>query len=279
VLRGARAEQAGPTEDGWVLLWWLRIRGSPRFEQLAAAQMWDPAALLVAAGGAPPGRSALPTLIGAPDSAALIELASAVMTTRADDAAVACAAVRLLEPRVWVEKGHTETYLASCSPHWDVALAAVGPDRVHPDFAVRLLTLAALAAIAGQPYPEGCTAMAADPALAAHAAAQVVALVDEHVVFAPAVLAASLVRTSTDEQPAAPVGGVGQVLARAAQHLAVTRVFTEQEVDDAAGLMVAMSGAEPDGSSLRRNRKLVGKMLERGAEAQPSLVARTEGHR
>ncbi|MEO3761063.1 hypothetical protein ABGB19_22620 [Mycobacterium sp. B14F4] len=279
VLGGARADQAGPTEDGWMSLWWLRICGSPRFEQMAAAQVWDPAALLVATGGAPPGRSALPTLIGAPDSAALIELASAVMKTRADDAAVACAAVRLLEPRMWVEQGHTETYLATCSAHWDAALAVVGPDRVHPDFAVRLLTLAALAAIAGQTYPEGCTAMAADPALAGHAAAQVVALVDEHVVFAPAVLAASLVRTSTDDQPAAPVGGVDEVLARAAQHLAVTRVFTDQEVDEAAGLMAAMSGAEPDGPSLRRNRKLVGKLLARGAAAQPSLAARTEGHR
>ena len=44
---------------------------------------------------------------------------------------------------------------------------------------------------------------------------------------------------------------------------------TDQEIDDAAVLMAKMSGAEPDGSALRRNRKLVAKLL-----AQPSLAAR-----
>ena len=72
-LRGARAQQAGraDTADRWLLLWWLRICGSPGFEQMAAAEVWEPAALLAAAGGAPPGLSALPTLVGAPDSEAL----------------------------------------------------------------------------------------------------------------------------------------------------------------------------------------------------------------
>ena len=282
VLRGA---STGATdEDGWVSLWWLRICGSPRFEQMAASEVWDPAALLVAAGGAPPGLSALPTLVGAPDSAALRQLASAVMEADADAVAVACAAVRLLEPRTWVQKGHTETHLATCSPHWDAALAVVGPDRVHPDFAARLLTLGVLATIAGQPYPAGCAALAADPTQAARAVAQVVALVDDRVVFAPAVLAASVVRTAAGEQSAAdqsaaPAGGVGAVLARAAQQLAATRGFTDQEVDDAAGLIATMSGAEADGSSLRRNRKLVTKLLASGADAQPSLAARTRGPR
>ncbi len=163
-LRGARAQQAGPadTADRWLLLWWLRICGSPRFEQMAAAEVWEPAALLAAAGGAPPGLSALPTLVGAPDSEALRELASAVTEAKADDTAVACAAVRLLEPRMWLEEGRIETYLATCSAHWDAALS-VAHDRLHPDFTVRLLTLAVLAAITGLPYPAGCAALAGGP--------------------------------------------------------------------------------------------------------------------
>ena len=74
-------------------------------------------------------------------------------------------------------------------------------------------------------------------------------------------------------------GGVDDLLARAAQQLAATRDFTDQEIDDAAVLMAKMSGAEPDGSSLRRNRKLVAKLLARRAQAQPSLAARIRGNR
>jgi hypothetical protein len=231
--------------------------------------VWEPAALLAAAGGAPPGLSALPTLVGAPDSAALRELASAVTEANADDTAVACAAVRLREPRMWVDEGHTETYLSTCSAHWDAALSVVAPDRLHPDFTVRLLTLAVLATITGQPYPAGCATLAADPALGAQAVGQLVALTEHHVVFAPAVLAASLVHT----------GGVDGLLARAAQQLAATRVFTDQEIHDAAVLMAKMSGAEPDSSALRRNRKLVAKLLAHRVEAQPSLAARTTERR
>ena len=69
-------------------------------------------------------------------------------------------------------------------------------DRLHPDFTVRLLTLAVVATITGLPYPAGCAALAADPALGAQAVGQLVALTEHHVVFAPAVLAASLVRTA-----------------------------------------------------------------------------------
>jgi hypothetical protein len=94
-------------------------------------------------------------------------------------------------------------------------------------------------------------------------------LTEHHVVFAPAVLAASLVHT----------GGVDGLLARAAQQLAATRVFTDQEIHDAAVLMAKMSGAEPDSSALRRNRKLVAKLLAHRVEAQPSLAARTTERR
>jgi hypothetical protein len=265
--------------DHCVWLWWLRISGTQRFEQMAAAEVWEPAELLAAAGGPPPGLSVLPTLVGAPDSAALAELASAVLEANAEDTAVACAYVRLFEPRIWVEKAHIETYLPAHSRHLDAALTVLGPDRLHADFIVRLLTLAVLATIAGQSYPTGCAALAAEPALAAHAVAQVVALVDNHVIIPAAVLAASLVRTAADEESGESAGRVDDLLARAAQQLAATRDFTEREIEDAAELMAKMSGAEPDGSSLRRNRKLVTKLLARRAEAEPSLAARIRGNR
>ena len=280
-LRGARAQHLGAAEaaDRCVWLWWLRICRSPRFEQVVAAGVWEPFELLAAAGGPPPGLSVLPTLLGAPDSAALAELASAVLEANADDTAVACAAVRLLEPRIWMEKGQIESYLAAYSPHVDAALQVLGSDRLHPDFAVRLLTLAVVATIAGQPYPAGCAALAADPALAAHSVARVVALVDDHAITAAAVLAASLVGATPDEELGESTGGVDDLLTQAAQQIAATRDLTDQEIDDAAELMAKMSGVEPDGSSLRRNRKLVTKLLAHRAEAQPSLTARFRGNR
>jgi hypothetical protein len=281
VLRGARAQHMGPADaaDRCVWLWWLRICGSQHFEQAVASGVWEPVELLAAAGGAPPGLSVLPTLLGAPDSAALAALASAVLEADAEDTAAACAAIRLFEPRIWVQKGHIETYLATYSPHVDAALQVLGPDRLHPDFTVRLLALAVIATIVDQPYPAGCAALTADPALAAPAVAQVVALVDDHVILPAVVLAASLVRTAAEEESRPSAGSVDHLLAQAAQQVAATRDFTDQEIDDAAELMAKMSGVEPDGSLLRRNRKLVTKLLARRAEASPSLAARIRGNR
>jgi hypothetical protein len=87
------------------------------------------------------------------------------------------------------------------------------------------------------------------------------------------------VRTAADEESGASAVGVDDLLAQAAQRIAATRDFTDQEIDDAAELMAKMSGAEPDGSSLRRNRKLVIKLLARRAEGPPSLAARIRGNR
>jgi hypothetical protein len=280
-LRGALSQQVGPADaaDRCVWLWWLRTCGSPRFEQMAASGVWEPAELLAAAGGAPPGLSVLPTLVGAPDSAALTELASAVLEANAEDTAVACAAVRLLEPRIWLEQGHIEAHQAAYTPHWDAALEVLGPDRVHADFTVRLLTLAMVAIIYGQPYPAGCTALAAEPALAAGAIAQLFALVDGHSISPAAVLAATLVRAADEESEAPAGGGVNDLLAQAALQVAATREFSDQDVDDAASLMAQMSGTTSDGGVLRRNRKMVAKLLARRAEAQPSLAARIRGSR
>jgi hypothetical protein len=161
----------------------------------------------------------------------------------------------------------------------DAALQVLGPDRLHPDFMVRLLTLAVVATIAGQPYPAGCAALAADPALAAPAVAQVVALVDDNVITPAVVLAASLVRTVAEEESGPSAGSVDHLLAQAAQQIAATRDFTDQEIDNTAEMMAKMSGVEPEGSSLRRNRKLVSKLLARRAESSPSPAARIRGNR
>jgi len=68
-------------------------------------------------------------------------------------------------------------------------------------------------------------------------------------------------------------------LAQAAQQIAATRDFTDEEIGDAAELMAKMSGVDAEGSSLRRNRKLVTKLLARRAEASPSRAARIRGNR
>ncbi len=282
-LRGALSQQVGPSNaaDRCAWLWWLRICGSPRFEQMAAAAVWEPAELLAAAGGAPPGLSVLPTLVGAPDSTALTELASVVRDANSEDTAVACAAVRLLEPRIWLEDGHIETEQGAYTPHWNAVLEALGPERVHPDFAVRLLTLAMLGSIFDQPYPTACAALAADPGLGAAAVAQLVALVDDQVIVPAAVIAASLVRTGATEEDAEAAGNssVEGLLAQAAQQLAAASEFSEQDVAEAASLMAQMSGIEPDGGVLRRNRKMVARLLARGTAAQPSLASRIRGSR
>ena len=133
--------------------------------------------------------------------------------------------------------------------------------------------------ITGLPYPAGCAALAADHALGAQAVGQVVALTEQHVVFAPAVLAAALLRSADDEQPATSAGAVDGLLGQVARQLAATRVFTDREIDDAAVLMAKMSGVEPDSSSLRRNRKLVARLLAHRVHSQPSLAARTTERR
>ena len=71
---------------------------------------------------------------------------------------------------------------------------------------------------------------------------------DGHVIVPAAVIAASLVRRGGEEDAEAAAGsGVEDLLAQAAQQVAATREFTDQDVDDAASMMAQMSGIEPDG--------------------------------
>jgi hypothetical protein len=93
------------------------------------------------------------------------------------------------------------------------------------------------------------------------------------------VLAACLVRTAADEESGTSAVGVDYLLAQVAHQVAATRDFTDAEIDDAAELMAKMSGAGPERSSLRRNRKLVTKLLSRRAQAPTSRAARMRGNR
>src|SRR5258705_13660999 len=94
-LRGARAQHLGPADaaDRCAGVWWLRMCGSQRLEQAGAAEVWDPAELLAAAGGPPPGPSVVPAPPGAPESGALAPFAPPVLETDPADATAAGAGI------------------------------------------------------------------------------------------------------------------------------------------------------------------------------------------
>jgi hypothetical protein len=271
-LCGQRCLQLGPREpsDRYAALWWLRVTGSPRLEQAVAAAVWDPAELLAAVGDAVLATAALvPTLLGSPTSPALAELAAGVVRARNDDTAVACAAVRLTEPRDWIERGHVETYQAAYTPHWDKVITAAEPGCLHRDFVVRLLVLAVVADIAGQPYPDGCAVLLADPAVPGdvqgEVVAQVVDLVDGNVLIPTAVLAMSLLRSA-----AGGSDGVDGLLRRVACDVAAGRGADSDETAEAvAQQMARISGTATD-SALRRYRKMAAKFLQGPPEVAPS---------
>ena len=100
-----------------------------------------------------------------------------------------------------------------------------------------------LAMIFGQPYPTACAALAAEHGLGAAAVAQLVELVEDQVIGAAAVIAASLARAAAGEEDAGAAGGSGieGLLAQAAQQLAATREFSDQDLAEAASLMAGQS--------------------------------------
>ncbi len=141
----ASARTAVPGDPG-AQLWWLRTTEPADFEAAAAASAWSPSDLLLAIGAEPlPGMAAVRTLVGAADSADLQRLAGKVIDDNGDGVAVACAAVRHIEPRDWLHQRYLHTHQSSYVPLWDQVLSGVEPEAVHPDFAARLLALRCLA--------------------------------------------------------------------------------------------------------------------------------------
>ncbi|WP_454792038.1 GAP1-N2 domain-containing protein [Mycolicibacterium lutetiense] len=280
-VRGVRAVRRGPSAPGDRVaeLWWLGVSGSPRFVQVAGDSVWDPADLLAVVGdGALPGAAAVRTLLGAPDSPELDRLATKVIDGNDDSAAVAHSAVRHITPQQWMQQRYVDTHQRAYLPFWEKALATARPGEVHRDFSAGLLTFAVLGTIAGQPFPNSCHMLAADPELGAEAVRRVLPLVDGYEISPHVVMAVSLLHTVAAEDTETPVSGVEAVLAQLAEQVAAPLQNDDHEVEGAATLMAQMSGDMSDGA-LRRYRKMVSRLLTHRADAQPSLAARLRGSR
>lgn len=279
-VRGAHALRFGAAHGGdrFAQLWWLRLCGAPQFDAFAGSAVWDPVELRAAA--ATIGLSAaaaLPTLLGAPNSAGMDELAGSVMDTSPDPILVACAAVRAIDSRAWVQRGYLEAHQRAYTPLWDDAIRIVGLSGLHPDFGTRLLTLSILAAVSGQPQPAAATMLAAGQPSAVAAVDEVLALVEQGVLAPAAVLAASLVGYAEDRF-VDPDGGVEGLVSTLARHLVATREFDDAAVDAVVSTMARLTGLAAE-EAPRKYRRMVHKLLSAHAEGSSSLAARIKGGR
>ena len=166
--------------------------------------------------------------------------------------------------------GYIDSHQQTYAPLWDIALAEIPAAHVHPDVAVRLAAVAAVAVIAGQPPPVCAGQLAVDHAVAGAAADEVVALVEGRIIGAPVVLAASLLRADAAANDA--VDAVDIVLAEAAAALTAAGYFTDSDEEAVLAAMVQMAGN--NGEPPRRYRKLVHTTLAQRGDARP---ARTPG--
>lgn len=281
-LRGVRTVQRGASDpaDRCASLWWLRVSGSARFAEFAGNSVWHPDELLVAVGDSVlPGAAAVRTLMGAPSSQALDRLAQTVLRTNNDDVAVACAAMRIFDPRTWIEQGYAASHQSAYAPLWEKAVELTGPTGVHHDAAVRLVTFAAVAAAAGQPYPRAAAMMTADAQVAADAFGQLVALLDGYVLNGMSVLAVAALRVghNGDDVPVL-TDGIEDLIWQTARHLLATRRPETLDVGMIAATMAQLSG-DPSDAAVRRHRKTVQRLLARRPEAQPAPSARTRWSR
>lgn len=281
-LRGVRTVQRGASDqaDRWAALWWLRVSGSTRFEEVAGNAVWHPDELLAAVGdSALPGGAAVRTLLGAPPSRALDRLAQNVLRTNNDDVAVACAAVRIFDPRSWIEQGYAASHQVAYAPLWEKALEAVGTTDIHHDVAVRLVTLAAVALAAGQPYPPSSAPLTADAQVASEAFGQLAALLDGYVLNAMSVLAVAALRFGHHGDDAVPAtDGIEELIWQAARHVMATRRPESLDVDMIAATMAQLSG-EPGDGAVRRHRKTVLRLLARRPDAHTAPIVRTRWSR
>lgn len=279
-VRGACAESQGAHDDAdrFAHLWWCKLRQATLFDEVAGDAIWHPTDLLIASHGAPlSARAALPTLLGAPDSSGMSELAASVMDTSPDPVAVACAALRGIETAEWVQDGLLHERQGVYSRSWEEAMTDVGLGGVHPDAGVRVLTLSLLADIRRIPFPLQANTIAADARTADAAVWQILELVDRAVVDPAAVLAAALLPVATDEDSAdAASVGVSVLVARVADQLVAGRRFSEEDVDATVSLMTRMAGLGAD-QTPRRYRKMVHKLLAQGRPGQISQVERIRG--
>lgn len=279
-LRGLRSRRSGVRHpgDAGAQLWWLRTVDPDNFEAAAAASVWNPSDLLLAVGAEKlPGRAAVRTLLGAADSAALQQLAGKVIDDNVDGdgVVVACAAVRHIEPRNWLQQRYLHTHQSAYAPLWDQVLAEVGPESVHPDFSVRLLAFALLGVLAGQPYPQACNALATETDCGAQAVARVLPLVDGGQLAPVTVVAISLLRSAAAESAAYAPDPVDQLAGMLAGKLAATMGGADAE--SVVVLMAQLSGDSSEGT-MRGYRKMVDRLMARRG-VSPSLAERLRGSR
>lgn len=265
---GMRAERNPGEADCFAELWWLAANGSPRRDELAARRIWEPTQLLTAGGADASTAALLPTLLGAPDGESLARLADEITGANNDDLAVACAALRMIDPASWVQRGYINTHQKAYAGLWDTALGETDPRQIHPDCAVRVTVLAVLGLIAGQPRPVLAGQLAGDRAVAGAATEQVLALVDGDIVPAAEVLAASLLRADAAE----PGDAVDGVLAAAAAAITASRQFSDDDQEGVLAVMMRMAGSN-EGTPPRRYRKLVNTVLGRRADGRAPLTA------
>lgn len=277
-LRGMRSRRRGPQYPGdpGAQLWWLRMTEPADFEAAAAASAWSPSDLLLAIGAEPlPGMAAVRTLVGAADSADLHRLAGKVIDDNGDGVAVACAAVRHIEPRDWLHQRYLHTHQSSYVPLWDQVLAGVEPEAVHPDFAARLLAFALLGVLTGEPYPRSCNVLATESHCSAQAVARVLPLVDGGRLAPVTVVAVSLLRTTAADAGGYALDPVDQLAGVLAGQVAATMGGADAE--SVVVLMAQLSGDSSEGT-MRGYRKMVNRLLTRRGE-HPSLAERLRGSR
>jgi hypothetical protein len=121
-------------------------------------------------------------------------------------------------------------------------------------------------------------ALAAHPDTAEAVIDQVVTLVEQQVLPAAEVLAASLIPVAVDDADTAATG-VDAVLAAAAEQLVATREFSDEDVDAAVAALARLTGIGAEDAPPRRYRKMVHKLLSQRPEGQSSLAARIRGSR
>ncbi|CRZ17192.1 GAP1-N2 domain-containing protein [Mycolicibacterium neworleansense] len=277
-LRGLRSRRRGPALPGdlGAQLWWLRMTDPEHFAAAAAAAVWNPSDLLMAIGTEPlPRMAALRTLVGAADSESLQQLAGKVIDDNGDNVAVACAAVRHIEPGDWLNQRYLHTHQSSYVPLWDQVLTGLEPGSVHPDFTARLLAFALLGVLTGQPYPRACNALAGEKGCGTQAVARVLPLVDGGQLAPVTVVAVSLLRAAATESGGHVLDPVDRLAGVLAGQVAAG--MGSADAESVVVLMAQLSGDSSEGA-MRGYRKMVNRLLTRRGD-NPSLAERLRGSR
>jgi hypothetical protein len=277
-LAGESFRQRRPVTDAqrfWAL-WWLRVIGAEKIEleRAAGRHQWDPAELLTATGTAPlPTDATVCTLLGAPPSVGLRDLASRAFDDQHNKFVVACAALRLEDIARWVAADYVGLEYQAYSTSWEKAVTVLGAEAIHSQAAGRLLVLAAVAAVADYPVPKSIAALGKDSDVFSDGLTQILDMVENDVLKRNTVAAAGLVRSlRSDDKDAAGADPVTRLLHEAAQRLGGSQAWSDDDIDAVARLMAARSG-ENEGE-LRRFRKVAQKTLTGPSEGHSSLAAR-----